>query len=118
MFLQGMRKAVFAASIVALLVVLYAAAGHWLAPRFVRNALVEQAQRAGLELRIEEVRTDPFALKVTLEDIRVLTGDGAELARAHSAAADIAWASLWRSWRAARIASRARGSIMLTGETA
>lgn len=92
-----MRKAVFvAASVLALLVVLYAAAGHWLAPRFVRSALVEQAQRRGLELRIEEVRTDPFALKLTLENVRVLTRDGTQIASAHSAAADLAWASLWR----------------------
>lgn len=89
-----MRKTLIAASIVALLVVLYAAAGQWLAPRFVRDALVERAQRLGLALQIGEVRTDPFALRVTLADVGLAAG-GRELAGARRLSADLAWSSLW-----------------------
>src|SRR5688500_10038395 len=91
-----MRKAAIAASILGLLVLLYAAAGHWLAPRFVRAALVERAQRLGFELRIEAVRTDPFAFSVALQGIELLGADGRVRGAAHSAHADVAWASLWR----------------------
>lgn len=91
-----MRKGLIAASVLALLAVLYAAAGHWLAPRFVRDALVEQASRQGLDLRLAEVRTDPFALSVVLRGVELLGPAGRTLAAARSASADFAWASLWR----------------------
>jgi hypothetical protein len=89
-----MRKALLAAAIAGLAIVLYAAAGYWLAPRFVHDALVERAGRLGLALELDAVRTDPFALEVTLDGVRVLSG-GRELARAQRFAADLGWASLW-----------------------
>jgi len=92
-----MRKGFLAAAIAGLLVAAYAAAGHWLAPRLVRDALVERASRLGLELRLGDVRTDPFAFRVALSDIQLLAPDGRALASAQSACADLAWASLWRS---------------------
>jgi uncharacterized protein involved in outer membrane biogenesis len=92
-----MRKGFLAAAIAGLLVAAYAAAGHWLAPRFVRDALVERASRLGLELRLGDVRTYPFAFRVALSDIQLLAPDGRALASAQSASADLAWASLWRS---------------------
>ena len=85
-----MRKTLIAASVVALLVVLYAAAGWWLAPRLVHDALEERAQRLGLALQIGEVRTDPFALRVTLADVGLAAG-GRELAGARRLTADLAW---------------------------
>jgi outer membrane protein OmpA-like peptidoglycan-associated protein len=92
-----MRKGFLAAAIAGLLVAAYAAAGHWLAPRLVRDALVERASRLGLELRLGDVRTDPFAFRVALSDIQLFAADGHALASAQSASADLAWASLWRS---------------------
>src|SRR6185503_4908192 len=92
-----MRKGFLAAAIVGLLVAAYAAAGHWLAPRFVRDALVERASHLGLELQLGDVRTDPFAFRVALSDIQLFASDGRALASAQSASADLAWASLWRS---------------------
>jgi uncharacterized protein involved in outer membrane biogenesis len=92
-----MRKGFLAAAIAGLLVAAYAAAGHWLAPRFVRDALMERASRLGLELRLGDVRTDPFAFRVALSDIQLFAPDGRALASAQSASADLAWASLWRS---------------------
>jgi hypothetical protein len=94
-----MRKALLAASVVALLVVLYTAAGQWLAPRFVRDALIGRAQRAGLALQIAEVDTDPFRLTVALSGVRLLDGER-ELAAARRLYADLAWSSLWQgAWR-------------------
>jgi hypothetical protein len=90
------RKSLLAAAVVGSLFVLYAAAGHWLAPRFVRDALISQASRLGLELRLGEVRANPFALSVALQDIEILTPDGRKLASARGAGVDLAWASLWR----------------------
>ncbi len=90
------RWALRAAAAVAVLVALYAAAGWWLAPRFVRDALVEQAAARGLELRLAGVRTHPFALAVELEGIELAGKGGERLATAASFGADLAWASLWR----------------------
>ena len=90
-----MRKALLAAAVFALLVVLYAAAGQWLAPRLLRDALAERAQRLGLALHIGEVRTDPFDLEVTLQNVVVRSGER-ELGRVRELSADLAWASLWR----------------------
>ena len=90
-----MRKAGAAVAVIALLVVLYAAAGTWLAPRFAREALVEQAHRQGLELRMEAVRTNPFALRIDLDGLDVRTQQGMQVATARRVTADLAWASLW-----------------------
>ncbi len=99
-----MRKAIIAASALALLVVLYAAAGYWLAPRLVRDALVMQAARHGLELRLARVRTDPFTLQAVAEGIELLGADGRARAAAPRARAELAWASLWRrTWITRRL---------------
>ncbi|HEX6321039.1 MAG TPA: DUF748 domain-containing protein [Burkholderiales bacterium] len=90
------RWALRAVAAAAVLVALYAAAGWWLAPRFVRDALVEQAAARGLELRLARVRTHPFALAVELQGIEVTGEGGKPFATAASLGADLAWASLWR----------------------
>jgi hypothetical protein len=95
-----MRKARFVAAIAAVVALLYVIAGYWLAPRFVRDALTEQAARRGMEVRIERIRTDPFALAARLEGIEATGPDGGKLASARSARADLGWSSLWeRRWR-------------------
>ena len=87
----------------ALLLVLYAAAGWFLAPRYVRGALAEEAAARGLELRLARVRTHPFGLSVELEGIE-LTGPEGRRASAQAIAADLAWASLWRdAWIVERV---------------
>jgi outer membrane protein OmpA-like peptidoglycan-associated protein len=90
-----MRKALLAAAIAGLILLLYAAAGYWLAPRFVSDALLGQAERLGLSLQLEDVHTDPFALNVDLTGVRLLA-DGQPIAHAAGASLDIGWASLWR----------------------
>jgi hypothetical protein len=91
-----MRKALLAAAVAGTLAVLYAAAGYWLAPRLVRAALLDRAAGAGLELRLAQVRTDPFALGVHLDGVELRDAKGGMLAVAAGASADLAWASLWR----------------------
>jgi hypothetical protein len=61
------------------LAALYAAAGYWLLPGYVRQHLVAEAASRGYELKLEAVRTDPFRLSAELlgaelalaEDLRV-----------------------------------------------
>jgi hypothetical protein len=90
------RKALVALAAVAVLVALYAAAGYWLAPGYVREALTEFAASRRLTLDLAEVRTRPFELRVELEDVALRGPQGRVFVQAHSASADLAWASLWR----------------------
>jgi hypothetical protein len=90
------RKALAVGAAAALLVALYAAAGYWLAPRYVREALAELAASRGLTLDLATVRTRPFELRVELEDVALRGAQGRAFAEARSASADLAWASLWR----------------------
>lgn len=96
---KARRTLLVAGAIAALLVGLYAAAGYWLAPGYVREALAGAAADQGLTLGVTTIRTHPFALAVELEGITLYDGEGRTFARANSAAADLAWASLWqRGW--------------------
>jgi outer membrane protein OmpA-like peptidoglycan-associated protein len=90
------RKLAIAGAALALLVALYAAAGYWIAPGYVREALAEAAQSRGFVLEITTVRTKPFALRVELGGIALRGPEGRGFAEAESASADLAWASLWR----------------------
>jgi hypothetical protein len=83
---------------------LYSAAGYWLAPRLLADALRERAAAAGATLTLGEVRTDPFRLSLALTDIDLIGPGGNRLVSAPHAHADLAWASLWRdAWTAQRI---------------
>ena len=90
-----MRRLALAGLAAAFLLAAYAAAGYWLAPRLVRDAVVEQAGRLGLEVRLGDVRTDPFRLSVALSGIEVRGPGGSTLASAQDARVDLAWASIW-----------------------
>lgn len=111
-----MRKAAIAAGIAALLVVLYAAAGYWLAPRFVLDALQERAAEFGARLTVEEVRTDPFAFAVELKGIELVGRGGEQLGGARNIQVDVAWASLWGdAWRVERATVQAPYAQLLRG---
>jgi Domain of Unknown Function (DUF748) len=110
------RKVLAVTAVIALLTVLYAAAGTWLAPRFVRNALVDAAAEQGLTLEIARVRTQPFTLRVGLEGVE-LRGQQVGTLAAAQASIDLSWASLWSRGgyeAAARLAGGA-GEIMSRG---
>ena len=103
-----MRKVLAVTAAVALLVVLYGAAGTWLAPRYVRNALVDAAAEQGFTLELAAVRAQPFALRVALEGIE-LRGPQGKFA-AEQASADLSWASLWSRGRYEAAAHLAGGA--------
>jgi hypothetical protein len=66
---------------------LYAAAGYWLLPGYVSERLVAEAARLGYELRLGAVRTDPFRLRVELQDAQLAVAENidvsAQRVRAH-----------------------------------
>ena len=71
-----MRKPLLLLSAVVLaLVGLYAAAGYWLLPGYVRQRLVAEADRLGYPLRLEAVRVDPFRLDVELKGAELAISD-------------------------------------------
>lgn len=90
------RRTLIGLAVAALLFVLYVAAGYWIAPRFVHDALVERARGLGLELRIEDLRTDPLALAVDLVGLELVDAEGRRVAAARNLHVDLVWASLWR----------------------
>jgi hypothetical protein len=94
--MPGRKRLLAAAAVLVLLVVLYAAAGYWIAPGYVREALAEAAQQRGLMLELTSVRTNPFTLRVELEELALRGPELHTFARAAGASADLAWSSLWR----------------------
>ncbi len=90
------KKLIIGGAVLVLLVALYAAAGYWIAPGYVREALAEAAQARGLVLEMTSVETKPFALRVELGGIALRGPKGHTFAEAERASADLAWASLWR----------------------
>lgn len=100
------RKGLFAGgAALALLVALYAAAGYLLAPRLIRDALLERAARAGLQAQVEAIDTHPFALTLDAYDVQLATNAGERLLHAQRVSLDFAWSSLWRrAWVIERLA--------------
>src|SRR4051812_9783326 len=88
-----MRKPLLLVSAALLvLAALYAAAGYWLLPGYVRQHLVAEAARRGYELKLEAVRTDPFRLDAELLGAELrLTDDVRVLARRVHADLRLAW---------------------------
>lgn len=102
------RKLAIAAALVVLLVLLYAAAAHWLAPRFIRDALAREANRLQLDMRLEKVRVNPFTLEVVLQAMELRPAGGPAqlplLVQLPRCVVDVAWASLWeRAWIVQRV---------------
>jgi hypothetical protein len=62
-------------AVIAVLVGVYAMAGFWLAPRLVRNALMDEIPKTmeGINPSVGEIRINPFLLHVEIHDF-ILTG--------------------------------------------
>ncbi|HEV7476193.1 MAG TPA: DUF748 domain-containing protein [Burkholderiales bacterium] len=89
-----MRKPLLLLSVTVLVLVgLYAAAGYWLLPGYVRQRLVAEAERLGYPLRLEAVRVDPFRLNVELKGAELAISDEARVI-APRVRADLKLASL------------------------
>jgi outer membrane protein OmpA-like peptidoglycan-associated protein len=90
------RKLLAGAAILALLAVLYAAAGYWLVPGYLREALTQAARERGLLFEVTRLDVKPFALRVELGSVALRGPDLKTFAEAEAISVDLAWASLWR----------------------
>lgn len=81
--------------VVAGLLALYALAGFWLAPKWLRAELIEQArEQTGRKLDIGELRINPFSLELKARQLALQEGDGAVLS-IDRLAVDFELSSLW-----------------------
>jgi hypothetical protein len=86
-----------ALAVVAALLGLYAVAGFWLAPKFVRSLLVENIQAGlGITPSIGDIRLNPFLLQVEVADFSLPDAAGAKLVGFQRLFIDFSPASLWR----------------------
>lgn len=91
-----MRKVLVVGAIAAFFVALYGVLGNLLAPSLIRSKLVEQAARAGFELRFGAIATHAFPLVLNAYDVQLSTREGGRILYANRATIDLAWSSLWR----------------------
>src|SRR5262245_36807286 len=93
-------KIVIAVAIVAVLVGLYALAGFKLAPKLVRSQAIEFVRtNYGRELKIGEVRVQPFKLQIEIRDLAFPDDDGATMLGFERFFADFELSSIWkRAW--------------------
>jgi flagellar motor protein MotB len=93
-------KIVIAAAVVAALVGLYALAGFKLAPKLVRSQAIDFVHETyGRDLRIGEVRVQPFKLQIEVHDLSLPDDDGATMLGFGRLFADFELSSLWkRAW--------------------
>jgi hypothetical protein len=83
-------------------IALYALVGFFLVPYLgERHTGSWLGDRLGVQLRIGEVRFNPFLLRLSAEHLQLVTEDAAQpLFSAEAAVADLDWRSAWRSgWR-------------------
>lgn len=108
----GNKRIRIAALTGAALVCLYAAFGYLVAPFVLRDRIVEAAARAGIDLRVGAVRTDPFFLTVRLVEPRLSAGRANLMLAAPSARARVKWASLWHRTLIVERVSLDEGSLL------
>ena len=90
-------KLLWAAVIVAALVGLYALVGFKVAPGLVRDQAIKYVkQNYGRELRIGEVRLDPFKLQAEIRDLAFPDADGSPMLGFRRLFVDFELASLWQ----------------------
>ena len=90
-------KLVWAAAIVAALVGLYALVGFKVAPGLVRDQAIKYVRlNYGRELRIGEVRIDPFKLQAEIRDLAIPDADGSPMLGFRRLFVDFELASLWQ----------------------
>jgi len=90
-------KLVWAAAIVAALIGLYALVGFKVAPGLVREQAIKYvSQTYGRNLRIGEVRIDPFKLQAEIRDLAFPDADGSPMLGFRRLFVDFELASLWQ----------------------
>lgn len=85
------------AGIVALLIGLYAIAGFWLAPKLLRNALLDDIPKEliGVKPTVGEVRVNPFLLQVEIKDFFLTGPNGTKLVGFGRLFIDFEFSSIW-----------------------
>ncbi len=85
------------AGIVALLIGLYAIAGFWLAPKLLRNALLEKIPTVlvGVKPTVGEIRVNPFLLQVEIKDFFLTGANGTKLVGFSRLFVDFQSSSIW-----------------------
>jgi hypothetical protein len=84
-------------AVVAVLIVLYALAGFFLAPRLIRNALLEDIPKAlpGIKPTVGEVQFNPFLLRLQIKDFSLADAAGEKLLGFGRFFVDFEVSSLW-----------------------
>lgn len=91
------RAASIAAGVLVGLVALYAAAGGWLLPWLVKRELpASAAEKWNARARVDEVRFNPFTLRLRVAGFVLEERDGRPLLAIREAQADLEWRSLTR----------------------
>jgi uncharacterized protein involved in outer membrane biogenesis len=94
---RGAPAIVRVATVLAVLVGLYAGLGYWAAPRFIRGQVISQiAERYHRKASIGEVRLDPFALRLEADRFNLPDADGRPMIGFDRLAVRVSPASLWR----------------------
>ena len=94
------------AVIVLLLVAVYALAGFWLAPKLLRNALMDEIpkQLAGVKPAVGEIHVNPFLFQVEIKDFSLTGAQGSTLVGFKRFFVDFELSSLWhRAYTFSRI---------------
>jgi Domain of Unknown Function (DUF748) len=83
--------------VVALLLVLYAIAGFWLAPKLLRSNLVKEIPKTlpGVTPAVGEIRVNPFLFKVDIKDFSLSGANGTKLAGFGRLFIDFQVSSIW-----------------------
>jgi len=74
---RTVRRYIIAASILALVIVLYAVAGFWAVPHFLRTGLIDfVSAHYGRQLALGEIHFNPFTFKLDVSDFSLPDSDG------------------------------------------
>lgn len=91
-----LRKIVFIPLLLLLLTGLYALAGFWLAPKLIRAQATDYVRtEMGKELRLGEIRSNPFTFELHVRDAAIVDGQQPLLSFRH-VYVDFQAASLWK----------------------
>ena len=95
------RRYLIALAVVVVLVGAYAVAGFWAVPHFARSSLTSFVKTHwGREVRVGEIRFNPFTLNLDVSQFSLPDADGKTLLSFDHLKVGLQWASIWRLARA------------------
>ena len=91
------RRYLIALAVVVVLVSAYAVAGFWAVPHFARSELTSFVKTHwGREVRVGEIRFNPFTLNLDVSQFSLPDADGKTLLSFDHLKVGLQWASIWR----------------------